>query len=75
MTRIMAWKCDVCGRTFYEGSGGYSANTSFTIELPSSGAYENNYVYTFSDMCLSCKNDLRNLLDGFIEDRCNKKDL
>jgi hypothetical protein len=67
MTKITAWKCDVCGNTFYDGDGGYLANTSFSIEIPSSGAYDNNHKYDFSDMCLGCKNGLNDLISHYID--------
>lgn len=67
--KINGWKCDVCKKDFFDGMAGFSANTSFTIEIPSSGAFDQDNEFDFDDICVDCKAKLVTLLNNFTNGR------
>lgn len=57
MTRIDAWKCDICGKIFlYEKNDPYYLNPSeihLTMDAPSMAFFE--MKHHFSQVCIKCR--------------------
>jgi hypothetical protein len=71
MTKISAWKCEICGKIFMENDGGFHAHGDIDIILGGSGMYDPEERIKFSDVCISCKSKLSNA----IHDVLNKEDV
>lgn len=58
MTTVDAWKCDVCGKIFMKGDGGYLGNAEVIIKIDNSGQYDISENIKLGDVCLNCRSDL-----------------
>lgn len=64
MTKISAWKCDICERLFLEDDAKFFTRSSITLDF--SKIIHNAYssvlyapcVISFDDVCLDCRNNL-----------------
>ncbi len=70
MTKIISWTCDVCNASFTPDDQNYNKNTKLEIVIPSvsiEGGYqvEIKQLYHVDDICLSCRNNLKEILDEF----------
>jgi hypothetical protein len=66
MTKINAWKCDICGKDFDKFTGGYKANVGFGIVIPSGSQFEKETIFEFEDTCLNCRMNLINAIESLI---------
>ena len=70
MTKINSWKCDICKKFFIDVQGDFVA---VTISIPANGQFEFEEKFNFADVCLNCRQSLREYINNFLADRENKQ--
>jgi len=64
MVKLIAWKCDICGKECIDENDIYS-DEPFYLAIRLSDIYENTFKY--NDVCADCRYKLNNAIENCIE--------
>lgn len=66
MTKINAWKCEVCGTIFIEGDCGFHGSSDIKILLSGGGWGMPDRKIDWNDVCLACRSNIEGAIDTSI---------
>jgi hypothetical protein len=73
MSKIGAWKCDICGTVFMEGSNNFLHKSSVEIKFEEIDEtyfrLDEEEEFCFDDVCLNCRTQLIGVIKEYLKSK------